>query len=208
MLARSGPFIAFVASIWTVGCAHHATVGRPPTANEIEEINRETAQGAGTMLLHYVDPEHLCGGGVCTVDGPRPTLDTPPLVIERITEANDRQMAVVAETGDVWHLDLSTVGGVTTRSRATGPGAVAGAAAGLAFGGVLVLFAEILSEPWPDAPVTAMSRPVSAGGAVATVLVSTTVGAIIGSIVGHRTLRSAIFDFGGGHFITPSSFSR
>jgi hypothetical protein len=187
------------------GCAHHRVVGRPPTTAEIDAIDRAADV---SMTLRYLDPEHPCAGVLCVVEDPRPVSDTPPLEIERITDVNERQVRVVAKTGDTWNLDLSALAGVTTQSHAAGQGAVAGAIGGLAFGGAIVFLAYLFSGTPADAPQGEPSKPLSASAALATCLVSGTVGAIIGVILGDHTLRSDTFDFGGGHLAAPSSFSR
>ena len=189
------------------GCAHHRVVGRPPTVAEIQGIN-QAGEGPQPMLLHYVDPEHPCGGGVCASDGSRSISDTPPLQIERILDADDRQVRVVAQTGDTWSLDLSKLAGVSTRSTAAADGGVAGAMAGLALGGAVVFLAYFFSGSPADAPVNERSQPLSAPAAIGTCLISTAIGAAIGAIIGDHMTRTATFDFGGGHLVAPASFSR
>ncbi|HEY6476028.1 MAG TPA: hypothetical protein VI456_05560 [Polyangia bacterium] len=189
------------------GCAHHRVVGRPPTAAEIEAINR-AGDGPRPMTLYYADPEHPCGGGVCAIDGGRPISDTPPLQIERILDADERRVTVVAQTGERWNLDLSALAGVSTRSRAAGDGSVVGGVVGLALGGAVVFLAYFFSGSPADAPENERSQPLSAPAAIGTCLISTAVGMAIGAIAGDHVIRTATFDFGGGHLAAPTAFSR
>ena len=174
------------------GCTHVSRVGRPPSQDEIEEINSSASGEPGTFVVHYLDPTRPCDGGTCTVEGPRPVFDVPPFEIERIESVNAGQLTVVAQTGDVWHLDLSKVAGVTTRHRATLTGGIVGSGFGLALGGLMALFA---SGPLPDAPYpqTAPSSTTTLVGIVAT---STVVGAIVGALVGHAAFARDSFEIG------------
>jgi hypothetical protein len=205
MESRPALLIASAALTFAAGCAHPRVVGRPPTTAEIDAIERAAD---GTMALRYVDPEHPCAGALCVVEDIRPVSDIPPVDIRRIVGVNERQIRVVAKTGDTWNLDVSTLAGVTTQSRAAGKGAAAGGITGLAVGGAIVFLAYFFSGLPADAPENQRSKPLSAPIAIGTCLISAAVGAGIGAIVGDHTISSQAFDFGGGHQLAPASFSR
>jgi hypothetical protein len=197
--------IAWAALTSVSGCAHYRVVGRPPTTAEIDGIDRAAG---GSMTLRYLDPEHPCAGALCTVEDVRPVSDTPPLEIERIADVDERQLRVVAKTGDTWNLDLSALAGVSTQTHAAAQGAVAGGITGAALGGAVVFLAYFFSGTPTDVPENERSKPLSAPAAIGTCLISGAVGAIIGTILGDHTLISETFDFGGGHLAAPSSFNR
>jgi hypothetical protein len=207
MAARSLFLVLGLALTLGSGCAHHR-VGRPPTAQEIAEMNEEGGDGAAAMTLYYVDPNHPCGGGACAVDGPRPVSNTPPFEIERIVGVDEQRMTVVSRSGDVWHLDLSQVAGVTTRGHATWQGSVIGGALGFALGGLFALVASggILVDP----PVTSNGQSSSETTAVAILVGFTALGAIIGAIAGYHAHTSDTYELGetGLSFGPPPSFSR
>ncbi len=208
MAARSLFLVLGLAVTLGAGCAHHR-VGRPPTAREIAEMNEEGGDGAAAMTLYYVDPSHPCGGAACAVDGPRPVSNTPPFEIERIVGADERLMTVVSRSGDVWHLDLSQVAGVTTRGHATWQGSVVGGAVGLALGGLFALFAS--GGILVDSPDTSYGQSSSSETTAVAILVgSTAVGAIIGAVAGYHAHTSDTYEFGetGLSFGPPPSFSR
>jgi hypothetical protein len=202
MLVVSGFALTLMA-----GCAHHR-VGRPPTAREIAEMNEESGDGAAAMTLYYVDQSHPCGGGACVVDGARPVSNTPPFEIERIVGVDEQRMTVVSRSGDVWHLDLSQVAGVTTHGHATWQGSVVGGSLGLAVGGLFALVASggILVDP----PITSYGHSSSDTTAVAILVGFTVVGAIIGAVAGYHARTNDTYEFGdtGLSFGPPSSFSR
>jgi hypothetical protein len=213
MFVRSIPAVSCAVMAVVSGCAYDRTVGRPPTADEIEAINRSAArsaaEGATAMTVRYLDPQNPCAGGVCSVEGLRPISDSPPFRIERIVEVDAKQMTVVAETGDVWHLDMSKLAGVTTRGPATLSGSLAGGVVGLAAAGVLLLFIHEFTGA--DVPVSAGQSPSQLPSTTAQVgltTVCTSVGAIIGTIVGHQRRTFEDFDFGGGHQLGSSLLSR
>ncbi len=176
----------------SIGCAHVRRVGRPPSPEEIEEINGSASGEPGTFTIHYFDPTRPCDGGTCTVEGPRPVFDVPPSEIERIVSAEAGQLTVVAQTGELWHLELSKVGGVTTHHRATLSGGIVGGGFGLVLGGLTALFA---SGPLPDAPYP-QSAPPSSATLVGIVAVSTVVGAVVGALVGHAVFARDSFEIG------------
>jgi hypothetical protein len=175
-----------------IGCAHVHRVGRPPSPAELDEINGSASGEPGTFTVHYLDPTRPCDGGSCTVEGPRPVFDVPPFEIERIVSVQAGQMTVVAQTGAVWHLELSRVAGVSTRHRATLAGGLAGGGFGLAMGGLMAVLA---SGPLPDAPYP-QSAPPSSATLVGIVAVSTAVGALLGALVGHAMLARDSFELG------------
>jgi hypothetical protein len=203
---------AIVGVVWCVmllapGCAHHRVVGRPPTTAEIQGINQ--AGEGSPMMLQYADPQGGCQTTVCTIEGVRSISDTPPLQIERILDADARQVRVVDQGGKTWGLDLSNVGGVSTQSSGGADGAIAGSVFGLIVGGGFVFLSYFFSGPPADASVNQPpSQPLSAPAAIATCVVSTVIGAAIGALIGHQMTSSRSFDFGGGHLFVPSSFSR
>ena len=63
---------------------------------------------------------------------------------------------------------------------------------------------------WPDAPVTSygLAAQKSAWPFVATTAVFTVIGAVLGALIGHSSLTTDTFDFGGGHQLQSPSFSR
>jgi hypothetical protein len=209
MSILSIPAVLLAVAALASGCAFDRTVGRPPTPDEIETINRSAGEGPTAMTVRYVDPQHPCAGGACSVEGPRPVSDSPPFGIARIVGVDPNQMTVVAETGDVWHLDVSKLAGVTTRGPATLSGSIAGGVAGLAVAGVLLLFLHEFTGA--DVPVSSGQSPSqlpSTTAQVSLTVVCTSVGAIIGAIAGHQRPTFEDFDFGGGHQLGASSFSR
>lgn len=186
-------WIAIVTALGLItGCAHVRRVGRPPSQGEVEEINSSAGGELGTFAIRYFDPAQPCDGGTCTVEGPRPVFDVPPSEIERIVSVEPGRLTVVTHAGDLWHLDLSKVAGVTTRHRATLQGGIAGGGFGLAVGGLLALFA---SGPSPDASYP-QSAPSSTATLVGIVATSTVVGALIGALVGHAVVARDSFEMG------------
>ena len=174
------------------GCAHVHRVGRPPSPAELDEINGSASGEPGTFTVHYFDPTRPCDGGTCTAEGPRPVFDAPPFEIERIVSASAGQLTVVTQTGDLWHLELSKVAGVTTRHRATLSGGIVGGGFGLVFGGLSALLA---SGAPPDTPY-----PQSASSSSATLVgiaaAFTVVGALVGALVGHAMFARESFEIG------------
>jgi len=63
---------------------------------------------------------------------------------------------------------------------------------------------------WPDAPVTSygLAAQKSAWPFVATAALFTALGAALGALIGHSSLTTDSFDFGGGHRLGSSSLSR
>jgi hypothetical protein len=175
-----------------IGCAHVHRLGRPPSPAELDEINGSASGEPGTFTVHYFDPTRPCDGGICTIEGSRPVFDAPPFEIERITSVEAGQMTVVAQTREVWHLDLSKVAGVTTRHRATLAGGIVGGGFGLLFGGLTALLA---GGSLPDAPYP-QSAPPSSATRVGIAAVSTAVGALLGALVGHAMLARDSFELG------------
>jgi hypothetical protein len=188
----------------TSGCTHVRRVGRPPSAGEIEAINRSASGEPGTLSMIYFDPLRPCAGGTCRAERPRPIVDAPPFEIERIVSATMTEMTVVAVTGDRWHLDTSKIAGVTTRHRATITGGVTGAAFGFGFG---CLTAIAASGPWSDSSAASnSSQSSSIGRSAEIVTISTVVGAIVGAVVGHAIFRRDSFEIGDtGSSSDPSS---
>jgi hypothetical protein len=203
---------AIVGVVWCVmvvasGCAHHRVVGRPPTTAEIQGINQ--AGEGSPMTVQYADPERGCQTTVCTIEGVRSISDTPPLQIERILDADARQVRVVDQAGKTWGLDWSNVGGVSTQSSGGADGAIAGSVFGLVVGGGFVFLSYFFSGAPADASVNQPpNQPLSLPAALGTCLVSTAIGAAIGALIGHQMTSSRSFDFGGGHLPAASSFSR
>jgi hypothetical protein len=132
----------------------------------------------------------------------------PPFEIDRIVSADNKEVTVVAQSGNVWRLDLSKVAGVTRRRHPTVGGALVGGAIALGVTGPLVLFLYESSGSWPDAPVTAAPAS-SPWPFIGTVAVFTAIGAVIGAVIGHYSLTSDTFEFGEtGVSLGTSSFSR
>ena len=181
----------FTAATLSLGCAHVRRVGRPPSPADLDDINGSASGELGTFTLRYFDPGKPCEG-TCTVEGPRPALDIPPSEIGRIVSVDAGQMTVVAQTGEVWHLDLSRVAGVTTRHPATLAGGLVGGGFGLVFWGLTALFA---SGPLPDAPYP-QSAPPSSATLAGIVVVSTAIGALVGALVGHAVFARDSFEIG------------
>ena len=199
MAARLVALITAVAL--SIGCVHVHRVGRPPTPAELDEINGSASGEPGTFTVHYFEPGQPCDG-TCTVEGPRPAFDIPPSEIARIVSVDAGQMTLVAQTGEVWHLQLSKVAGVTTRHRATLAGGIVGGGFGLVFGGLLALLA---SGPLPDAPYP-QSAPPSSATLVGIAATSTVVGALVGALVGHAMFARDSFEIGDtGLSAEPSS---
>ena len=63
---------------------------------------------------------------------------------------------------------------------------------------------------WPDAPVTSygLAAQKSAWPFVAAAALFTAIGAAIGALIGHNSLTTETFDFGGGHQLGSSALSR
>lgn len=189
-MARWGCSIALVSFASVVGCASVHRVGRPPSVDEIDEINRSASGDPGSFTVHYLDPFNPCAGGTCRPEG-RPIFDTPPPDIERIVSADAQQLSVVARSGDAWRLDLSKVAGVSTYHRGTVAGGIAGGAIGLGFG---ALFAVALSGPGPD--VNAPDHATSLWTPIGIAAIVTGLGAIVGAVVGHAVLSRDSFEIG------------
>ena len=174
------------------GCAHVRRVGRPPSQGEVEEINSSTTGEPGTFTIHYLDPVRPCDGGTCTVERSRAVFNVPPSEIQRIASVEAGQLTVVTQTGEVWHLDLSKVAGVTTRHRATLSGGIVGGGFGFVLGGLTALFADG-GSPLPAYP---QSPPPSSATLVAIVLIPTVIGAVVGALVGHAIFARDSFEIG------------
>ncbi len=191
-MAISSRVAVITALALLAGCAHVRRVGRPPAQGEVEEINSSTAGEPGTFTLHYFDPVRPCDGGTCTVEGSRAVFNVPPSEIQRIASVEPGQLTVVTQTGELWHLDLSKVAGVTTWHRATLSGGIVGGGFGLVLGGFTALFA---SGPLPDASYP-QSAPPSRATLVGIVATSTVVGMIVGALVGHSVFARDSFEIG------------
>ena len=74
------------------GCGHHP-VGRPPTPAEIAEINDLAAGDPAGMRLYATEPL-------------RPIPDAPPNM-RRILSADEHQLTVVTDSGDVWLMETA-----------------------------------------------------------------------------------------------------
>ena len=98
----------------------------------------------------------------------------------------------MAQTGEVWHLDLSKVAGVTTHHRATFAGGIAGGGFGFVIGGLLALFANggVPDAAYPQSP------PPSSATLVGIMATSTAVGALVGALVGHAVFARDSFEIG------------
>jgi hypothetical protein len=184
--------VVVIAVALTAGCAHVRRVGRPPSQEEVDEINSSTSGELGTFAIRYFDPSRPCEGGICTAEGPRPVFDVPPSEITRIVSVGAGQLTVVAQTGDVWHLELSKVAGVTTHHRATLAGGIAGGGFGFVLGGLTALFAGggVPDAAYPQSP------PPSSATVMAIMVTSTAVGALVGALVGHAVFARDSFEIG------------
>ncbi len=66
-------------------------------------------------MVAYAEP-NPCAPGACAVESVRPVSDGPPLKIRRIVSADGQHLTVATDSGEVWHLDISKVAGVTTQA--------------------------------------------------------------------------------------------
>jgi hypothetical protein len=134
------------------GCVAHETVGRPPSATEIERIN-EFSHDHGGLSVAYVTSPPSCAAGSC---GAEERVGLLPERLTRIVSCDERQMIVDTEEGKPWQLQTPTVVSVSARSR--GRGAAVGALVGLGIGvletlGVLALAeSSAFRDPDPSAP--------------------------------------------------------
>lgn len=202
------PVLPFVALALTFGngCAHQHRVGHPPSAAEIAEINR--AGGGQAIAVQYVvNPLAICVGGACSVSGAIAVPAGPPAEIERIVSADSHQLTVVGTSGERWTLPADGVLAMTTRGHATGQGALVG---GLLGAGVGSIFAYIAYAGSIGADSTVDTNGHGSASAALAVLVGTSaVGAIIGAIVGENTLTLETYELGHtGRFADPSILSR
>lgn len=193
-MARRDCALVIVSLTLVAGCASVRRVGRPPSVEEIDRINRSASGDPGSFTVHYIDPFNPCAGETCSVEG-RPILDGRPADLERIISADPRELSVVAQSGAAWRLDLSNVAGVTTYHRATLAGTLAGGGIGLGFG---ALFALAFSGPGPDTYAASypQNHPTSVWTPIAVAAVFTGLGAIVGAVVGHAVLARDSFEFG------------
>ncbi|MFL5306129.1 MAG: hypothetical protein ACJ8F1_13000 [Polyangia bacterium] len=182
-------FVSLILCALIAGCAHHQ-VGRPPSAAEIAAINDTPETGAAAITVYYL-------------------ADSPRSEVRRIVAADDRQLTVLAASGENWHLDMSKVAGVTRPARVSVRGTVTGGVVGLLLGGLAVVAVDFVSTPEADSPnAGSPGHPLSAEAALGTMLVFTIAGAIVGAIVDHRSPTIETFDFGGGHGFDPSGLHR
>jgi hypothetical protein len=206
-LVLRNPVLPFVALALTFGngCAHQHRVGHPPSAAEIAEINR--AGGGQAIAVQYVDPLAVCVGGACSVSGAIAVPAGPPAEIEWIVSADSHQLTVVGTSGERWTLPADGVLAMTTRGHATGQGALVG---GLLGAGVGSIFAYIAYAGSIGADSTVDTNGHGSASAALAVLVGTSaVGAIIGAIVGENTLTLETYELGHtGRFADPSILSR
>jgi len=188
MLARS-VYVGLV--LLVAGCGHHP-VGRPPTPADIAEINDFAAGDPAGMRLYAGERERA-------TDPVRPIPDAPPR-IRRILSADEHQLTVATDAGDVWLIEMEKVAGVAIRSRRPGRAALAGGAAGLGVGAVLALGELVFSGPGPDAQVTATPgpHPLPVALAVGTLIGFTVAGAVAGILIDRHSPASDTFGFGGG----------
>ncbi len=123
--------------------------------------------------------------------------------------ADERQLTVLAASGETWHLDMTDVAGVSRPAPMSVRGTVTGGVVGLLLGGLAVLAVDFVSTPEADSPnAGSPGHPLSAGAAIGTMLVFTIAGAIVGAIVDHRVPTIETFDFGGGHGFDSSGLHR
>jgi hypothetical protein len=201
------PFLVAVALTVTSSCAHQHSVGYPPSEREIAEINR--AAGGRPISVLYVDPAAVCIGGACGVSGMTSAPAGPPPEIERIVSADSHQLVVVATSGERWTLPADGVLGVTTREHATGQGALAGGVLGAVIGSIAA-YAAYAGSIGADQTVASYGhKPASAGEALTILVGVTTVGAVIGAIVGYYTLTFDTYQLGQtGRSVGRGMFSR
>lgn len=200
------PFLAGVSLVLMGGCAHQHQVRRPPSADEIAEINR--AGGGQPMAVYYVDPLASCAGGTCNVSGAPSVPKGPPPEIERIVSADSRQLTMVTPSGERWTLPTEQVAGVTARGHGTLAGFLVGAPLGLLLGTPI---AVLFSGPGPDVDVPpSQSGGGSSTGRVVGILAGfTAVGAIIGAIVGYNMVTFDTYQLGNASpSVGPATFSR
>ncbi len=176
------------------GCGHRRLPGAPTPA-EIAEINEVAGKDPAGIRLDYADAKP-CPPGACTVESVRPVFDGPPSKIRRIVSADGQHLTVVTDSGEIWHLDISKVAGVTTQAPHPARAAVAGSLGGLALGGLVALTIAFFSGPGPDVNTT----PIDPGGH------SPSTAAVVGALVG-CTLAGALLgvaiDY---HSPTPERF--
>jgi hypothetical protein len=188
--------VVVAAASFDAGCAHVHRVGRPPTADEIAEINRSAANGTGTLTVHAVEP----------LEGLRPVPDAPPSEFQRIASVDGGQLTVVARTGEVQQLALTRVAGVTTRHRATFAGGLAGALLGF----VVVSVPSVLYFYGSDSSLLSGGQSGTSAKFYEIAAASTAVGAVVGALVGHHVTARDSFEIGDTGLASEpgSAFSR
>jgi hypothetical protein len=201
--------LASCAVLFAGGCAHHR-VGRPPTAAEIEEINHAAGDERPAMFLSYAAGQNPEAEGIDPAAPVRPIPNAPPFEIERVVGVDAQRLTVIDAAGQTRSIDLSKLWGVETRSRSRSAavGGVIGGAAGLAVSGLIVLSLAALSGG-PDQPVTSTAPPSNTGPAVAFIVGSTAIGALLGALCGHHDPGIESFDFGDARRLAqPPVFGR
>lgn len=196
---------ALVASILAPGCAASVTtVGRPPSPEELYQINAQSTVEE-PLHLEYTSPEHACAGGPCGVGNPALQPDELPVEIEQILSANDEALTVSLPTGEKRHPRLSLLSGVSAAEPAnTGVYCGAGAAVGagiavgyLAFGMVGSYVLGSLGGPDPPAEEAGPSAGDVARGFLSGALAGAVVGVVVGAIAAQRAHPRRSFVFGG-----------
>ncbi len=177
--------------VLAAGCGHRR-LARLPTPGDVAELNQLAAGDPAGIRLEYRPPS-ACGPGPCTVQSIGPA---PPARVRRILSADDRQLTVVADSGEVWILDISRVAAASTQPPRPARGAAVGGVLGLVLGGLIALSIGVLSEPGPDAPVDAgPAHPLPVAAMAGTVVGFTLAGAIAGALVERRFPTVERFDF-------------
>jgi hypothetical protein len=170
------PWLAWTSVLVWVGAAcAHQTVGRPPDASEIAEIN--AAAAGSPMQVAYVQPLPSCSTGQCAGVAPD---------IIRIERIDPQVMTFRTVTGEIQTVPTEIVAGVSFNDR--GPNAVLGAAVGATLGFALGTFGYFATRGAPDQ----QDHPDDQGfrSATPTILVFSALlglaGAGIGALVGGR----------------------
>jgi hypothetical protein len=165
--------------VLSLGCSTTTAVQRPPSPDQIAEINRAAAAAAGQLEVEHAPAEPLPPGSDA------PPAQTTRVQRGRLAAADRLQMTFVPASGPPLLLPTSSVRSVSvvSRSRGVAEGIVVGVAAAIA-AGLIVYVAVPDRDQECELLCTQGERGVLMTFVTGTVTVP--LGALVGALAGHR----------------------
>lgn len=188
--------------ILAAGCGHRR-LPRLPTPADIAEINDVALGDPAGIQLHYRDARP-CPPGACTVESLRPVPEGPPSQVRRILSADQRRLAVLTDSGDVWTLDISKVAGASTHPGRRLADPVVGGLFGLVLGGLVAVSIGTLNQSGPDTSADpGAGHPLPVGAMIGTMVGFTVAGVVAGVLIDRQFPSVETFEFHDGDDAGP-----